>query len=116
VVLNQKGSGPPPEPAPAGTAAASAKSSLASSALGDIRFNVKTRFLGGKAPMPDRRDFGLGLDLGLSVPSGDERNFAGENGVVFFPTAVLDFHRCKFSAALNVGARLRSDTARIEGT
>ncbi len=80
---------------------------LASSALRDLRFNVKTRFLGGKAEIPDRRDFGLALDLGLAVPTGDELNFAGDEGAVFFPTAIVDFHRCKFSAALNMGARLR---------
>jgi len=81
--------------------------SLSSSALRDIRFNVKTRMLGGKAENPDRRDFGLALDVGLAVPSGDEKNFAGDKGVVLFPTLVFDFHRCMFSAGLNVGARLR---------
>lgn len=80
---------------------------LSSSALRDLRFHIKTRFLGGKAEIPDQRDFGLALDLGLAVPTGDELNFAGDEGVVFFPTAVFDFHRCMFSAALNVGARLR---------
>lgn len=80
---------------------------LSSSALRDIRFNIKTRMLGGKAKDPDKRDFGLALDVGLAVPSGDEKNFAGDEGVVLFPTAVFDFHRCMFSAALNAGARLR---------
>lgn len=27
--------------------------------------------------------------------------------MVFFPTAIADFHRCMFSAAVNLGARLR---------
>jgi hypothetical protein len=84
---------------------------LASSALRDMRFNIKTRFLGGNAEMPDRRGLGLALDLGLAVPTGDELNFAGDEGVVFFPTAVVDFHKCKFSAALNLGARLRFSDA-----
>ncbi len=80
---------------------------LSSSALKDLRFNIKARLLGGKAPMPDRRDFGLALDLGVSLPTGSEMAFAGDRGVVFFPTAIVDFHRCKFSAAANLGARLR---------
>jgi hypothetical protein len=86
---------------------------LPASALRDLRFDVKTRFLGGQAELPDRRDFGLALDLGLSVPTGDELGFAGDNGAVFFPTAILDFHRCMFSAALNLGARIRTEKARL---
>jgi hypothetical protein len=81
--------------------------SLSSSALRDIRFNVKTRFLGGKAENPDQRDIGLALDVGLAVPSGDEKNFAGDEGVVLFPTLIFDFHRCMVSAGLNAGARFR---------
>jgi hypothetical protein len=108
VVLDQDGVGATPFQ-PQG--AEEADYALASSALRDLRFNVKTRFLGGKAEIPDRRDFGLALDLGLAVPSGDELNFAGDEGVVFFPQAIVDFHRCKFSAALNLGARLRTAEA-----
>ncbi len=84
---------------------------LASSALRDLRFNVKTRLLGGKASNPDTRGLGLALDLGLGLPTGDEKNFAGENGVVFFPTAVIDYHKCMVSAAVNLGARFRFEDA-----
>lgn len=84
---------------------------LASSSLRDIRFDLKGRFLGGKAEIPDRRDFGIGLDIGVSVPTGDELNFAGDNTAVLFPTAIVDFHRCKLSAAVNIGARLRFDAS-----
>jgi len=106
VILHQEGVGSKPfQPADA----EDADYALASSALRDLRFNVKTRFLGGDAPNPDRRDFGLAVDIGLSVPTGDELNFAGDNGAVLFPTAILDFHRCKLSAAVNLGARLRFD-------
>jgi hypothetical protein len=91
---------------------------LSESTLGDIRFNVKIRFLGtkridGKTKDPDKRDLGLALDLGLSVPSGDEYNFAGDEGVVFFPNATLDFHRCMVSAAINLGARIRSTESEL---
>jgi hypothetical protein len=79
---------------------------LANSSLRDIRFNIKTRFVGGNSKDPDKRDFGLSLDLGLAVPTGDEDNFSGNESAVFFPSAILDFHRCMLSVAVNVGARL----------
>lgn len=82
---------------------------LASSALRDIRLNFKTRFLGGDAEIPDQRNFGLAIDIGLALPSGDEMSFAGDGGVVLFPTLVADFHRCMFSAAVNIGGRFRFD-------
>ena len=86
---------------------------LAGSALKDLRFDIKTRFVGGGAEIPDRRDFGLALDVAMSIPTGDELNFAGENGLVIAPNAIFDFHRCKFSAALNIGARLRTEKAKL---
>jgi hypothetical protein len=82
---------------------------LASSALRDIRLNFKTRFIGGDAEIPDQQDLGIAMDIGFSFPSGDELSFAGDGGVVFFPTLVFDFHRCMFSAAANLGARFRFD-------
>jgi hypothetical protein len=104
VVLEQKGEGAEPV-MPVG--AAQSDYALSSSSLMDLRTNIKTRFLGGDAEIPDRRDWGLGFDLGISLPTGDELDFAGDKSVVFFPTVVVDFHRCKFSAAINLGARLR---------
>jgi hypothetical protein len=86
---------------------------LAGSALRDLRFNVKSRLLGGNAEIPDRRNFGLALDVGMSVPTGDELNFAGDDGFVFSPNAIVDFHRCKLSAAVNLGARLRTQKGRL---
>ncbi len=113
VVLDQDGSGATPL-MPQG--ADRDKYTLAGSALRDLRFNVKARFLGGEAEIPDQRDFGLALELGVAVPSGDELSFAGDEGVVFFPTAILDFHRCMFSAAVNLGARFRfSESGTIVG-
>ncbi len=106
LVMEQNGEGMEPVQ-PAGTP--DSDYMLASSALRDIRFNVKGRILGGNAEIPDQRDFGLAVDLGVAVPSGDELNFAGDGGVVVFPTAVVDFHRCMFSATINLGAWLRFD-------
>ncbi|MDD5309678.1 MAG: hypothetical protein PHU25_20355 [Deltaproteobacteria bacterium] len=112
VVLDQDGKGADiPGIMPIG--ADEADYTLASSALRDLRFNAKARFLGGGVPNPDRRDFGLAFDLGVSLPTGDELNFAGDGGFVFAPNAIVDFHRCKFSAALNLGARLRTEKSRL---
>lgn len=106
VLLEQNGAGME-SVQPEGTSDADYMS--ASSALRDIRLSFKARFLGGKARVPDQRNFGLALDLGVAFPSGDEMSFAGDGGVVVFPTLVFDFHRCMFSAALNLGGRFRFD-------
>ncbi len=106
VVIEQNGVGMEPIQ-PEGTS--DADYMLASSALRDIRINFKTRLLGGNAPIPDQRNFGLAVDVGLSLPSGDEMSFAGDGGVVLFPTLVVDFHRCMFSATVNLGGRFRFD-------
>jgi hypothetical protein len=110
VVLDQSGVGATPFQ-PQGVDDSSYK--LAGSALRDLRFNAKTRFVGGNAEIPDRRGFGLGLDVGVTIPSGDELNFAGENGFVVAPLAIFDYHLCKFSIAANVGARLRTEKAQL---
>lgn len=110
VTINQSGVGATPF-MPIGVDDSSYK--LAGSALKDLRFHLKGRFLGGDAEIPDRRNLGLALDVGMSVPTGDELNFAGENGFVFAPNAIIDFHRCKFSAAVNLGARLRTEKAAL---
>jgi len=110
VVLDQSGVGAEPF-MPLGADPSTYR--LAGSALRDLRLNGKTRFLGGQAEIPDRRDLGIGLDVAVSIPTGDELSFAGEKGFVITPTAIVDFHRCKFSAALNAGARLRTETAKL---
>jgi hypothetical protein len=77
--------------------------------VGDLRFHAKVSLLGrGKLGVIKHKKVGLALDIGLSVPSGDEVNYAGENGIVFAPTAVVDFKNRLFYASYNVGVRLRS--------
>jgi hypothetical protein len=49
----------------------------------------------------------------MAVPTGDELNFAGEEGFVFAPNIIVDLHRSPVSAALNVGARLRTEQAKL---
>ena len=106
LVLEQNGVGMEPIQ-PEGTP--DADYMLASTALRDIRLNIRTRVLGGDAEIPDQRDFGMAFDLGIALPSGDEMSFAGDGGVVLIPSLVLDFHRCMFSAAVNLGGRFRFD-------
>jgi len=110
VVLDQEGVGAMPFLPPG---ADDSTYKLAGSALRDLRLSGKTRFVGGQAEIPDRRGFGLGLDVGVNIPTGDELSFAGEKGFVITPMAIADYHMCKFSAALNAGARLRTETARL---
>jgi hypothetical protein len=104
VVIFQNGDGAQ-RVRPAGTPIADY--ALPSSALGDIKLHVKGRMLGGFAELPDRRGLGLALDVGLSLPSGDELAFSGDAGAVLFPNIIVDYHLCKFSAAVNLGGRLR---------
>jgi len=110
VVLDQSGVGATPL-MPLGVDDSTYK--LASSALKDMRFDAKVRFLGGKSETPESRGFGLALDVAMAVPTGDELNFAGEKGFVFAPNIIVDLHRCPISAALNVGARLRTEQAKL---
>lgn len=79
---------------------------IAGAAVGDLRIHAKIqayRQYPGK-----NRGVGVAMDVALSMPSGDEYNFAGENGVVFAPLLILDFRRHFLSAGTNVGVRLRS--------
>jgi hypothetical protein len=110
VVLDQAGVGATPL-MPLGVDDSTYK--LASSALKDMRFDAKVRFVGGRAETPETRGFGLALDLAMAVPTGDELNFAGDEGFVFAPNLILDLHRCPISAALNLGARLRTEQSKL---
>ncbi|MBN2340665.1 MAG: hypothetical protein JXX29_00815 [Deltaproteobacteria bacterium] len=83
------------------------KSEIASAAIGDLRFHAKTQFY-KQNDCVENRGAGVALDIGLSVPSGDEENFTGEKGIVFAPSLILDFRRTFLSAGTNIGVRLRS--------
>jgi len=110
VVLDQSGVGATPL-MPLGADDSTYK--LASSALKDLRFDAKVRFVGGRTKTPETRGFGLAIDLAMAVPTGDELNFAGEEGFVFAPNIIVDLHRCPISAALNLGARLRTEQSKL---
>jgi outer membrane protein OmpA-like peptidoglycan-associated protein len=88
---------------------------LATTAIRDLRFEVKARFLGGGPQGIVTDGFGLAAVAGLSVPTGDPDNFAGDRNVVGEPTLIADYRHRYFSLAANVGARLRaaSDFANV---
>jgi outer membrane protein OmpA-like peptidoglycan-associated protein len=97
VVVAQDGEGVRPLLGPADTAP-----DLASTAIRDIRIDLKGRILG--------HDEGLGVGAAAAVilPSGDEQNFAGEIGVGLAPDLIADLRTSKLRLALNAGARLHS--------
>ena len=86
---------------------ATGNSEIGTTAIGDLRIHAKT-LLVQQYPNAEIRGAGVALDMGLSIPIGDEKNFAGENGIIWAPSLVLDFRRNWLSAGTNIGVRLRS--------
>jgi hypothetical protein len=87
--------------------AASDDAEIGVTAVNDLRFHAKT-ILFQQHPHVELRGAGIALDMGLSIPTGDEDNFAGEKGIVWAPTLVMDFRREWLSAGAVVGVRMRS--------
>lgn len=81
---------------------------LATTAIRDLRIEVKGRFLGRGPNGTTRYGFGLGAVAGITVPTGDRDNFAGDQNVVGEPIIIADYTHEYFSVAANVGARLRA--------
>lgn len=73
-----------------------------SAGMGDIRFIPKVRLLTTSA-------VSFAVALPLSLPSGDQDNFLGDATVTFSPSAIIALNLSRFTAALNVGYRLRKD-------
>jgi outer membrane protein OmpA-like peptidoglycan-associated protein len=80
---------------------------LATTAIRDLRIEVKGRFLGRGPHGTTRYGFGLGAVASITVPTGDRDNFAGDHNVVGEPILIADYTHEYFSVAANVGARLR---------
>ena len=70
--------------------------------LGDIRIVPKLR-------IHTKGSATLGLSLPLSVPSGSQENFLGNDNVTFAPRFIFAIDTEYFSLALNAGYRLRFD-------
>lgn len=81
---------------------------LATTAIRDLRIDIKSRFIGRGENGIARPGFGLGLAATLTVPTGDRDNFAGDRNVVGEPVLIADYTHQYFSVAANVGARLRA--------
>ena len=105
VHVEQSGVGASPLNLENGTA--SSTTQIGTTAIGDMRLHAKT-LLAQQYPNSQIRGAGVALDMGLSVPIGDEKNFAGETGIIWAPSVVFDFRRDWLSAGTNVGVRLRS--------
>jgi outer membrane protein OmpA-like peptidoglycan-associated protein len=81
---------------------------LATTAIRDLRIDLKSRFIGRDRHGLVRYGWGLALAASLSVPTGDRDNFAGDRNVVGEPVLIADYTHRYFSVAVNVGARLRA--------
>jgi OmpA-OmpF porin, OOP family len=81
---------------------------LATTAIRDLRIDLKSRFIGRDRNGLVRNGWGLSLAASLSVPTGDRDNFAGDRNVVGEPVLIADYTHRYFSVAVNVGARLRA--------
>ena len=81
---------------------------LATTAIRDLRIDVKSQFIGRHPEGLVTYGWGLALAATLSVPTGDRDNFAGDRNVVGEPVLIADYTHEYFSVAANVGARLRA--------
>jgi hypothetical protein len=80
------------------------ESSLQPVALGDLRLHAKMR-LSPSADTP----WGYGMAFALTVPTGDEDDFAGEAGAVVAWTMVAGYRGDGWRVAGNLGVRLRTE-------
>ena len=81
--------------------------------MGDIRFNLKGRILDN-----EKYPVGLAVVPFVTLPTGSDSHFTGNGKVTGGGVFVIDTPRIrdKFSAALNVGAQIRSGAALTSGT
>jgi outer membrane protein OmpA-like peptidoglycan-associated protein len=83
------------------------------SRMGDIRFHLKGRLLDS-----EKHPLGIALIPFVTFPTGNEAHFLGNGKVTGGGVLAIDTPRLfgKFSAALNVGAQIRSSAALTTGT
>lgn len=86
-----------------------AEEGLEGVALGDARLGAKARLVGA-----DGQPFGLALAVPLTLPTGDGERFLGSAGFTATPTVVAEVRAGTFGFAAQTGARLRSETDRVE--
>lgn len=85
---------------------------LSTTAIRDLRLQLKGRILGKGKGAIDASGFGLAIALGMSVPTGDDDNFAGDANVTAdAPVIIFDWRNDLVKVALNVGCRWRETSA-----
>jgi OOP family OmpA-OmpF porin len=85
---------------------------LSTTAIRDLRIQLKGRILGGGKGGIKSKGFGLAIALGMSVPTGDDENFAGDANVTAdAPVIIFDWRNDLVRVALNVGLRWRETSA-----
>ena len=85
----------------AGDGLAAWGTTVSGAAAGDLRVIPKVRFMD-----PDKKGFGLGLALPLTLPSGNQDKYVGLQTVSFAPTLLLTGHVGKVRIGGNVGYRI----------
>jgi len=74
--------------------------------LQDLRFNVRARFVRPE----ESHGVGVGLDLGLFFPTGDDTQFTTDGTVRFEPRLIVDWrHDSGFLIGLNAGLQVRPE-------
>jgi outer membrane protein OmpA-like peptidoglycan-associated protein len=85
---------------------------LSTTAIRDLRLHLKGRLLGGGKlgggkGGTEKDGPGLALAITMSVPTGNDENFAGDKNVTVDPVLVFDYRIKVFRFALNAGVRIR---------
>lgn len=104
VVLSQSGEGTVPVLGARGAR-------LPDTSIRDLRLEVSWAIV-QRARRRDARGAGLRLDLGASLPLGDDKGFQGSGGFTFSPMVDFDWRIPLLTLTANVGARVRG-TSRI---
>jgi len=100
----------------AGTSPITGGEDLRDTAIRDLRFGLAYAWVPRPRVDPTsladagKVTWALTSRLGISAPTGDSTDFAGERTAVFMPTVAADFRYRIFFAGAEVGARLRPVT------
>ncbi|MEM9695569.1 MAG: hypothetical protein AAGA56_23695 [Myxococcota bacterium] len=84
---------------------------LPTSSLGDFRLGVHYAFLDRA---PGRDGLGVAARFDFSVPTADQRAFAGYSSVAFVPGVALDYRWDRLQVGVDISARIR-DVVEIAG-
>lgn len=100
----------------AGLASITGSGGIRDSAFRDLRFGAAYALLPRARVSPKAADdhphdpgnvFAMAARFEVSAPTGDKNAFAGERAAVFSPSIAADYRRSRWTAGLEVGARIR---------